>query len=351
MAWQRTADPYRAWLGDPGAPGEFSRRSLYRLLPVAARPGHLLKRFVYCASAEFPLCFPDVSGPNYDEQMDEDIVQRLRDLCLLLPEAREETTVHHPSFKVRGKPFAILAVERADGSAPGVWIKSTHDEQQALIHDDPAAFFKPPYMGPKGWVGMWLNADTDVEELAELLEEGWRMAAPKRVVRDFDESRLPVTPRDLARVFDPDLHPHVVHDFHNFQGRVWGNESGPQLVITQHAMYFHGLVNVSVPHEWRLYFLRWAVTPNEGVPVGAEKWGRDFDTSGRANNRSGGVGAASERAAQLGESAPVAHGDRRVLVDFFGRQQGGGLHVFGFAQKQVRQRNRVYAHVEKRPSG
>lgn len=118
--------------------------------------------------------------PQARDQPDQpDELDLLRDHCLALPEAHEGTTVHHPSFKVRDKTFAIYA----DHEGPDVWIKSKAEEQRELIASDPERFFKPPYLGPKGWVGVHLDHDPRWAEIAELLTDGYRIAAPKRLVK------------------------------------------------------------------------------------------------------------------------------------------------------------------------
>lgn len=107
-------------------------------------------------------------------------------MCAGLPESAESTTVHHPSFKIRGKTFAIYA--ESDG-VPAAWIKSTHGEQQELIRSDPERFFAPPYLGPRGWVAVRLDGTCDWGEVAEVVADGWKLAAPKRLARQFDEQQ------------------------------------------------------------------------------------------------------------------------------------------------------------------
>ena len=50
----------------------------------------------------------------------------------------------------------------------------------------PEVFFVPPYVGPKGWIGARVSK-ADRQEIIELVTEGWRMTAPKRLLRSFDE--------------------------------------------------------------------------------------------------------------------------------------------------------------------
>lgn len=106
-----------------------------------------------------------------------DPLEALRARCLALPGVHEGTTVHHPSFKVRDRTFAIYA----EHESPDVWIKSTPEEQRELITTDSERFFRPPYLGPKGWVGVHLDGDPHWREITELLTDGYRLAAPKRL--------------------------------------------------------------------------------------------------------------------------------------------------------------------------
>lgn len=93
--------------------------------------------------------------------------------------------MHHPSFKVRKKTFAMYA----DADGPALWVKATADDQRELVASDPDRFFVPPYLGPKGWVGVRLDDAPDWREVAELLTDGYRLAAPKTLVRELDQGR------------------------------------------------------------------------------------------------------------------------------------------------------------------
>ena len=107
-------------------------------------------------------------------------VVTVRRLALALPGAEERETWDTATFRVRKKIFAMLA-----DAGKEIWIKSTHDEQRALVQMDPETFSVPPYVGPSGWVGARL-ATVDRDELAELLTEAWRMTAGVRAVAAFD---------------------------------------------------------------------------------------------------------------------------------------------------------------------
>ena len=105
----------------------------------------------------------------------------VRKLALELPEASEQETWGQPTFRVRKRIFVMFSDEEREA-----WVKSTHDEQRALVQMDPETFFVPPYVGSSGWIGVRFRT-VDREEMRELVTEAWRLTAPKRVVANFDE--------------------------------------------------------------------------------------------------------------------------------------------------------------------
>lgn len=103
---------------------------------------------------------------------------RLRALCLALPEAEERETWDLPTFRVRGKIFAMAPGE---GQALAIRCKAPPGAQQVLVGADPDRFFAPPYLGLKGWVGLRLHPPPDWTEVAELIRRSYRLVAPKRL--------------------------------------------------------------------------------------------------------------------------------------------------------------------------
>ena len=68
------------------------------------------------------------------------------------------------------------------------WCKALPDQQMDLVDSDPEIFFVPPYVGPSGWVGVRLDRKPDWTLLADLLEGGYRLVAPKRLLSKLDQS-------------------------------------------------------------------------------------------------------------------------------------------------------------------
>ncbi len=102
----------------------------------------------------------------------------LRTLCLALPEAVEKETWERPTYRVRDK---IFAMETQQDGRVSLWCKAPPGSQAVLVGADPARFFVPPYVGHKGWIGVWLDDDADWEEVAILVRRSYRMTAPKRL--------------------------------------------------------------------------------------------------------------------------------------------------------------------------
>jgi len=107
-------------------------------------------------------------------------LSRLRPICLALPEAEERETWGEPTFRVRDK---IFCMHRTDTGEPALWCKAPPGSQAILVGADPRRFFVPPYVGPKGWVGMRLDGKVDWREVALLVARSYRMTAPKRLVQ------------------------------------------------------------------------------------------------------------------------------------------------------------------------
>ncbi|MFN8371865.1 MAG: MmcQ/YjbR family DNA-binding protein [Anaerolineae bacterium] len=113
------------------------------------------------------------------EQPQHDAIDKLRRICLALPEAVEDGNgVGTPSFKVKDK---IFAMHHPMHERPSMWCKAPQGFQAMLLDHDPHTFFVPPYVGHHGWIGVWLDIELDWKHTAELIEQSYRMTAPKRL--------------------------------------------------------------------------------------------------------------------------------------------------------------------------
>ena len=117
--------------------------------------------------------------------MDETGLAELRRICLRFPEAVEAGGVGNPTFKVRGKIFC-LRHSLHEVQRWSVWFKAPKGAQEVVVASDPKRFFVPPFVGHNGWIGAYLDVPQDWDELADFVEESYRMTAPKTLVRRLD---------------------------------------------------------------------------------------------------------------------------------------------------------------------
>ena len=114
----------------------------------------------------------------------ENAVAQVSGICLALPEVVEKAFGGHtaPGFRVGDKFFVMVGEDRSS-----IMFKAGPGVQEALVSGDPDRFFVPAYVGHKGWVGARLEADHDWQEIAELIEDSYRLIAPKRLAAQLDD--------------------------------------------------------------------------------------------------------------------------------------------------------------------
>lgn len=115
------------------------------------------------------------------------MAERVRSICLRLPEVSERLSHGSPAFYV-GKQFVMLWPDgHHDHTFPHLWCAAAVGVQEELVATSPDRYFRPPYVGSRGWVGMRLDGEVDWDEVAELCEEGYRVVAPPRLTRLLDK--------------------------------------------------------------------------------------------------------------------------------------------------------------------
>lgn len=111
---------------------------------------------------------------------------RVRKLILALPETSEKLSHGSPTWWGGKKTFACFHAGGYDEGRKAVWIKAPEGMQEALVERDPERFYRPKYLGPKGWVAVRLGPGTDWGEIEALLVQGYRLVAPKRALAQLD---------------------------------------------------------------------------------------------------------------------------------------------------------------------
>ena len=126
-----------------------------------------------------------MAGPSADQ-----CKKRLSRIAARLPEADARPGGEHGrhlAFVVRNKTFAYFTDDHHGDGHLSLICRAPMGEQAALIASQPERFFIPPYLGHRGWVGMWLDVPgLDWVEAEELVIEAYRLAAPKRLAASLD---------------------------------------------------------------------------------------------------------------------------------------------------------------------
>ncbi|MFJ5716038.1 MmcQ/YjbR family DNA-binding protein [Neobacillus sp. NPDC093127] len=111
------------------------------------------------------------------------MLENLRTICLAMPEAVELIDgFGHNTFKINGKSF-VISGESDKGF--NLSFKSDRETQELLLQKE--YFFKTPYIGQHGWVSIQNPQGEDWDELTDLLQEAYLRAAPKRLVKQWNE--------------------------------------------------------------------------------------------------------------------------------------------------------------------
>ena len=112
-----------------------------------------------------------------------ELVDRLRAHCLALPEVVERPSHSAPTFFVQGKKSFLMvwADGHHDDQFPHLWCAAPPGAQAEMVASEPDRFFRPPYVGGRGWLGVRLD-DVDDAELAALCEDAYRVVAPAKLI-------------------------------------------------------------------------------------------------------------------------------------------------------------------------
>lgn len=116
-------------------------------------------------------------------------LERLRAIADDLPEITERVSHGAPTFFIRDKRVLAYLFDDHHGSGDmTIWCPARPGVQAELVDQEPDRFFVPPYVGHKGWVGVRLDVDPDWDEVATMLEEAFRLVAPKTLVKQLDQA-------------------------------------------------------------------------------------------------------------------------------------------------------------------
>jgi hypothetical protein len=116
--------------------------------------------------------------------------RRLRAMCADLPEVTERLSHGAVTFFVRGKRVVCYLTDDHHGDGMlAITVPAPPGVQEEVLASDPERFFRPAYVGHRGWIGLRVDVDIDWEEVAGIVEEAYRCVAPVTLVRRLDAAR------------------------------------------------------------------------------------------------------------------------------------------------------------------
>jgi hypothetical protein len=113
---------------------------------------------------------------------------RVRAVCMAFPETIERLSHGAPTFFAGGKKTFVMFLDDHHGDGRlAIWCAAPAGVQATLVDEEPGRFFVPPYVGPRGWVGVRLDLDVDWDEVAGIVEDGFREVATRRLIAQLDD--------------------------------------------------------------------------------------------------------------------------------------------------------------------
>jgi hypothetical protein len=108
-------------------------------------------------------------------------LDRVRELCLSLPETSERLSHGQPSFFIREKKSFVMYLDNHhDDGCLALWLAAPEGMQEALVESAPEHYFRPPYVGHRGWLGVRLDRDLAWDEIAGAIEDAYLTVAPSQ---------------------------------------------------------------------------------------------------------------------------------------------------------------------------
>ncbi|HXK34487.1 MAG TPA: MmcQ/YjbR family DNA-binding protein [Dehalococcoidia bacterium] len=116
-----------------------------------------------------------------------DPLPRLRRICMSFPEVEERLSHGEPTWSVRGKKTFVTYSNHHHDDRVGFWCAAPDGAQDVLVGSAPGRYFVPPYVGHRGWLGVYLDVPrVDWDEIAAIVEDAYRAVAPKTLLAALD---------------------------------------------------------------------------------------------------------------------------------------------------------------------
>src|ERR1700759_3830063 len=116
------------------------------------------------------------------------IHETVREVCLSFPEAEEVVSHGSPDYRVRGKSFASYVINHHGDGRVALWVNSPSGAQDHYVKSEPKHFFIPPYVGPRGWLGVHLDKGLSWQRIAAIVRQAYEKVAPRILAASIGET-------------------------------------------------------------------------------------------------------------------------------------------------------------------
>ncbi len=111
------------------------------------------------------------------------LLAQIERIALALPSATKLINHGRPAFAVHEKTFVMFLDNHHGDGRIAIWCKAPPGDQADMVESDPKRYFVPPYVGPRGWIGVRLDiGKPNWKTVATIVRESYKMTAPKRLV-------------------------------------------------------------------------------------------------------------------------------------------------------------------------
>lgn len=117
-------------------------------------------------------------------------LDRVRASCLRFPQTEERLSHGEPTWFAGGKKVFVMYADRHHDDREGFWAAAPEGAQGQLVRDDPRRYFVPPYVGHRGWVGVYVDVpQPDWDRIEDIVEDAFRVVAIKRLVAEWETAQ------------------------------------------------------------------------------------------------------------------------------------------------------------------
>ena len=118
-------------------------------------------------------------------------LERVRRLCMAYPRTEERLSHGEPTWFAGGRKSFVMYADHHHDDREACWAAAPDGVREALVREEPSRYFRPPYVGTRGWVGVYLDVAVDWARVEDIVDDAWRSVAGARLVAELDAGAPP----------------------------------------------------------------------------------------------------------------------------------------------------------------